>query len=159
MLFARFKDVAEADVPVLFRWSSILNFITALIAVLGTQFCYAFLLDPSYISGIKSFYLMLPGYICWALVIYFATYFSSLGKFRYNLILSSSCFFSILLFDLILIPLYGINGAAVANTISYTTALGISIFLFLKNAHVKPQSLINIQREDLTFLKKLYKNE
>ncbi len=80
---------------------------------------------------------MLPGYFFWAAVIYVGAYFSWAGKFYYNLICSSLCFIVILIADLVLIPEYGIAGAAWANTIAYSLVFLFYIYLLVKEVFLQ----------------------
>ena len=91
---------------------------------------------------------MLPGYFFWAAVIYFAAYFSWQGKFSYNLLCSSCCFAVILLADLLLIPRYGIHGAAVANSIAYTTVFLLYVFILRSRYFFRGKDLLLLARKD-----------
>jgi Na+-driven multidrug efflux pump len=92
---------------------------------------------------------MLPGYFFWATVIYIGAYFSWAGKFSHNLFCSSICFVVILLADLILIPKYGMEGAAWANTISYTLVFLVYIFILVKQFSFKWNDLLLLRKKDL----------
>jgi O-antigen/teichoic acid export membrane protein len=114
--FATMKKKESSDV---FSTAFGLNFVIILFTLFLALFFYFFYLDPQYRAGLDAFYLMLPGYLFWASVVYFGSYFSSKGKFVYNLLGSCLCLVLILGADILLIPRYGIRGAALANTITY----------------------------------------
>lgn len=127
----KFAQMVKDDVPTFFSaafYSNLLGVAGASGCALLIYFCY---LDAAYLPGMTAFFLMLPGYFFWAAVLYYAAYFSWAGKFSDNLLCSFCCFVLILLADALLVPHYGINGAACANTLAYTAVCGL-YFLRLK---------------------------
>ncbi|MBN8696779.1 MAG: polysaccharide biosynthesis C-terminal domain-containing protein [Bacteroidetes bacterium] len=75
----------------------------------------------------------------------FAVYIYANNKIVYNLIAASVAFVTTLAADLILIPRYGMMGASIATTISYTTLTAmVSYFLFFK---------MKVDHKNLFFLK------
>lgn len=129
--FASIKNTQTRDVfSSAFRTNVLLILLTAAFA----HFFYFFYLDPKYREGITAFYLMLPGYFFSANVIYFANYFSSKGKFGYNLKGSVLCFIIIFVADIILIPAYGINGAGLANTLAYFSVFMVYLVFMKKSS-------------------------
>jgi len=93
--------------------------------------------------------MMLPGYFFCALVIYIAAYFSWEGKFIYNLVGSSICFILILIADLILIPGYGIQGAAWSNTITYSIVFVVYLSFINKTFSVPWNEFFLLRKKDL----------
>jgi O-antigen/teichoic acid export membrane protein len=132
LLLPKFASVDKTRTKEVFSVAFYLNLIILLITILCTQFFYSFYLDPEYKDGLRSFYLMLPGYFFWASVIYFGAFVSASGKFLYNLVGSSLCVVLIFLADIILIPSYGIEGAAIANSVSYTAVFFVYQYIFIK---------------------------
>lgn len=125
ILIPRFATMKKQESSDVISTAFTLNFFIVLLTLFLAHFFYFFYLDLQYRMGLSAFYLMLPGYFFWGTVIYFGNYFSAKGKFLYNLLASSLCFVLILIIDLVLIPRYGIKGAAVANSITYC-----SVFIF-----------------------------
>lgn len=132
LLLPRFATIDRTRTKEIFSTTIYFNFIILLGTILCTQFFYFFFLKPEYKEGLSAFYLMLPGYFFWAGVIYFGAFISASGKFSYNLIGSSLCFLLIFFADIILIPLYGMNGAAIANAVCYTVVFFIYIYILMK---------------------------
>lgn len=132
ILIPSFALMEKKRVGEVFSSSFLLNFFIVIATVAFAQFFYFLYLDPQYKSGLDAFYLMLPGYFFWGSVIYFANYFSSKGKFIYNLQGSILCFILILIADLFLIPRLGIVGAALANTIAYFAIFMFYLFILVK---------------------------
>jgi O-antigen/teichoic acid export membrane protein len=129
LLIPKFSQIPRNDVPKVFSIAFYTNFLNvAATAVCAIAFYWLYL-NPAYKAGLPAFYLMLPGYFFWAAVLYFAAYFSWQGRFVYNLLCSSCCLVVIFFADILLIPSYGIEGAAVANTIAYCTVFLLYLFI------------------------------
>lgn len=158
LVFPKFSHLSKEELPSFFRMATILNILFTLITLLAAPYFYQFFLSKDYLVGLNSFFLMLPGYFCWALVIYFGAYFSWLGRFHYNLYASGICLLLITVFDLILIPTYSINGAALSNTVVYSTVLFFYIFLFIKESGLSIKSFWSFHKRDVLLFKK-YLNE
>jgi O-antigen/teichoic acid export membrane protein len=132
ILIPSFASMDKRRSGEIFSTAFFLNFFIILFTVVFAQFFYFFYLDPQYKLGLNAFYVMLPGYFFWASVIYFANYFSSKGKFVYNLRGSVLCFVLILAADLLFIPRLGIVGAALANVFAYFTVFMFYLFILVK---------------------------
>jgi O-antigen/teichoic acid export membrane protein len=65
--------------------------------------------------------LLSPGIIALSIGAVISHYFSGIGKIKINTLTSLAGLIVVLLAGFFLIPKYGINGAAIANTLSYTT--------------------------------------
>lgn len=148
LLIPRFSSLCKADVPKLVGFGIASN----LLIVLATIFCanvlYFHYLNAAYQVGLSAFYTMLPGYFCWAGVIYLSAYFFWAGKFMYNLVGSSLCLLIILVVDLWLIPAHGINGAALANTVTYTTLFFLYLFMATYKFGFRWSELIWLRKTD-----------
>ncbi|RYZ25072.1 MAG: hypothetical protein EOO10_19220, partial [Chitinophagaceae bacterium] len=116
---------------------------------------YAFYLRPAYSEGLAAFPLMLPGYFFWACVIYVGAFVSASGKFTYNLVCSSVCFVLVFLADIILIPFMGIEGAALANSISYTAVFFLYLYLLVKKYSFSLNDLLWPRKTTLRSITKL----
>ena len=152
LLIPKFALAAKNEVPKIFSGGFYLNLSGIIASVVCANFFYLFYLNTEYRTGLTAFYLMLPGYFFWASVIYFGAYFSWAGKFSYNLICSSCCFVLILIADLILIPRFGIEGAAWANTIAYTAVFILYIFILTKKYSFQWDELLLLRKKDLSMI-------
>jgi len=157
LLMPKFRKIDAGKIPLVFRYALFSGIALLFATVIITVVFYNYFIVIAYRNGLPSFYLMLPGYFCWSIVIYFGAYFSWLGKFKYNLLVSSICFVSILLCDLLLIPKFSINGAAIANTIAYSTTLVVCMLLFSRVSGTSVIKIFHPQKDDLAFLFKLLK--
>jgi len=151
LLIPRFAQLAKADVPRLFGAAFYFNLVGIAMTVACAGVFYGYYLNPEYKACLRAFMLMLPGYFFWGAVIYFAAYFSWAGKFTYNLFCSASCLVLISVSDLLLIPRFGIRGAALANSIAYTTVFLFYLFLLKRLYYFRLKELLLFPRRD--FLK------
>jgi O-antigen/teichoic acid export membrane protein len=151
----KFNKLSKSDLSAFFRVVAVSNFILTFLTLIASQVLYQNILSKEYFQGISSFYLMLPGYFGWAMVIYFAAYFSWLGKFQYNLYASLACFLLIVLLDILLIPSYSINGAAISNTIVYLSILILYIFFYIKESNSSIFDFFILHKNDLLVFQKI----
>lgn len=125
LLIPKFAQMTKEEAAGFFSaafWNNLLGAAGASVCIAAVYFYY---LDAAYRPGLSAFFLMLPGYFFWAAVLYYAAYFSWAGKFSENFLCSLSCFVFILLADVLLIPKYGIKGAACANSFAYSAVFGL----------------------------------
>lgn len=85
-------------------------------------------------KGVKQvLFLLSPGIVALAVGAVISHYFSGVGKLKYFTLSSFAGFVVVLVSGFLLIPKYGINGAAVANALSYiTTAVLLLVIYFGK---------------------------
>lgn len=132
LLLPKFAGFEKKQTQEVFSTAFYVNILLLLFTVVCAHVFYAYYLVPAYSKGLPAFYLMLPGYFFWSCVIYIGAFVSASGKFLYNLACSSACFCIVFLADVIFIPLLGIEGAALANTISYTAVFFIYLYILIK---------------------------
>ncbi|MEJ5265603.1 MAG: polysaccharide biosynthesis C-terminal domain-containing protein [Bacteroidales bacterium] len=117
---------------------------------------YHFLLGKDF-SGIQQVVLMLsPGIIALAAAHPLSAFFSGTGKIRLNMYGSLLGFTVTCLAGFLLIPRWGLWGAALTQSLSYLTTFGFAIFMFLRMNQLKISDLF-INTNDLTALKRLLK--
>jgi O-antigen/teichoic acid export membrane protein len=143
----------------IFRMAMFKNIVVGLIALVVTWLVYRWFISPSYQEGLQAFYWMLPGYIAWASVIYFASYFSWAGKFHFNLWGSALCVCLIIVFDYLLIPAYSIKGAAIANSVCYAAVCLFYMFLLKWKYRTGLGSFFYFRIADIRFLQSVWRSE
>lgn len=157
LLMPKFARISTDKMPQVLRYAMLSGLGLLITTAIGTNIFYMYFINSEYRSGLPAFYLMLPGYFCWSVVIYFGAYFSWLGKFYNNFIISSFCFVMVLACDLILIPRFSIKGAAVSNTVAYSATLVVCFFLFSKTTGMGISKIFRLQKNDVSFLSTLLK--
>lgn len=157
LLMPKFKNIREQDVPVIFRGAAACNILILATTICATEIFYSFFIDQSYYESLRSFYVLLPGYFNFSIVIYFGAYFSWQGKFFYNLIASSFCLITIFMFDLLLIPKYANLGAAFSSSFAYSATLILYVVLFIYKSPYHLNNLFLPKKSDLRILYNIVK--
>ena len=122
-------------------------FLVIIIGIVSWLF-YTFFLGRDFLSGYNSLLIMMPGYYFFCLNLVFAAWFSAQRLLWVNFAGSSICLSLILLADYLLIPFFGINGAALANTIAYTAAGIFHVFMFRRTTHTGITEIFRFDKND-----------
>jgi len=144
-------DFNEKGVIRLVRVINYSNFLVIGVIVLIALLTYDLFLPVSFSAGFFPLLLMIPGYYFFCINILLAAFFSSRRLLWVNLIGSSLCFIVIILADLILIPAFGIQGAAIADSIAYSAAAIFSIISFMRHTSFSFADLFRIRKTDWSY--------
>jgi O-antigen/teichoic acid export membrane protein len=108
---------------------------------------YKFLLGKDF-TGIQTVVLILvPGIVALACSHPLSAFFSGIGKIRINMYGSLLGLVTTCVFSIILIPTWGIWGAAVTQTLSYLTTFSFAMINFLRISQLKPQAFTLTRNE------------
>ena len=108
-----------------------------------------FLYTSKYIEALRPALLLLPGIISLGLSTMLGTILVGQSKPREQTIASGvSCLVTVVL-DVILIPKYGISGAAIASTIAYTISAIYLIRVYKNLSQATLKDMLVIKREDI----------
>jgi O-antigen/teichoic acid export membrane protein len=129
--------------------------IIAILLYMIAYLLFAYFLPIDFSPGLRALVLMLPGFYFFTLNILFAAWFAAQRKLWVNLNGSLICLVSIFIADLILIPKYSFNGAAIGNSIAYSLAAFYSLYMFLKLSSFNWKDLLQMPFYDW---KKILKN-
>ena len=99
--------------------------------------------------SIAPFLWLLPGIVAFSTVHVLASYIAGIGKPRINLFIALAGLFFTIVFDLFLIPRFGIIGAALASTISYSISATLSIWFFKHQSGIDLRDILFITKEDI----------
>lgn len=114
-----------------------------------------FFYGEEFLPVVSPLKLLLPGIVMLGTCISINRYYIGIGSVGItNYVYGSSVCVNIFL-NILLIPQYGIEGAAVATTMTYTISSFVMIGLFLKNTGIGPMRLFIITREDILSYRKL----
>ena len=144
-------DFNEKGVIRLVRVINYSNILVIGIIILVALLTYDLFLPASFSAGLFPLLLMIPGYYFFCINILLAAFFSSRRLLWVNLIGSFLCFIVIILADLILIPPFGIQGAAIADSIAYSAAAIFSILSFMRHTSFSFADLFRIRRTDWSY--------
>lgn len=98
---------------------------------------------------------LLPGIVAFSSVNVLAAYINGIGKPRLNLIVAVASLTVTVTLDLILIPRFGIVGAALASTCSYTLSAILTIWLFIRETGSSVREVVMPNTSDFKLLASL----
>lgn len=96
--------------------------------------------------------VLLPGVVALSTVITLAAYLAGIGRPQLNLLVAVVALVVTVVFDLVLIPRYGILGAAWASTLSYLTTTVLTARIFMKLSGSTALSLFWPTPEDVALV-------
>jgi O-antigen/teichoic acid export membrane protein len=118
------------------------------VSLISSEFLYG----PKYHDSILVVQILLSGIIFITFGKIGSHYYVVKGKPAVHMITGILIFLLNLVLNLYLIPAYGIAGAAVSSTVSYTVYGIIYIYLFIRLEHFSPAELFIINRNELAVL-------
>ncbi len=136
-----------------FTTYSRINFASVIImvivlAVVGESFL-TLLYGKEFSSSAEPFNILLIGMVFTAMSQLFSIMLFSKGKNNIALLANSVGLISTVLFDVLLIPKYGIIGAAIATTISYFILFSVLLQYLLRKEKLKISEIFVIKKKDL----------
>jgi O-antigen/teichoic acid export membrane protein len=102
------------------------------------------LLLPQFTGSINPFLFLLPGVVIFSVTNVLATYLTAAGKPGYNAAIAFISFLFTVIFDILLIPRYGMSGAAFASGISYTMSSLMTVIVFWRVSAMTTGELLTI---------------
>lgn len=99
--------------------------------------------------SVTPLFWLLPGIVVFSAANVLASYFAGIGKPRLNLYVAWAGLVVTIVFDLLLIPAFGIAGAAMASTLSYSTSTVVIVWLFVRQSRLPVRQVLVLTREDL----------
>ena len=111
-----------------------------------------FLYTNQFLGSIYPLFILLPGVLMlsmWKIII---SDLAGRGFPQYKSITSTAGMILNVILNIILIPLYGINGAALATSLSYTLTTILSIYWHINITGTTLFQLLFIRRKDVTFI-------
>jgi O-antigen/teichoic acid export membrane protein len=95
-----------------------------------------FLLGDLFVGSVEPFLILLPGIVIFSITNVLATYLTAIGKPGYNAVIALISFLFTVIFDILLIPRYGISGAALASGISYAVSSLMTVVAFWRVSEI-----------------------
>lgn len=142
----------------LIRVMNTLNVIAAVASFFIISWAIPVFFGREYADGISPFRWLLPGILLFCNTTVLAAYFAGINRIRINLRGSIFCFLVILIFDFLLIPKYGINGAALASSVGYGLTGIYYVYRFIKIVKVNLKDLFIITPGDKTTVIAFFKS-
>ena len=150
----------ELRVVMLTRITIAILLLAELVALFLAEPVIPFVFGKAYHRSVGPFIYLLPGFFLLSINILLAAYYAGKKQLHVNFIGSTMCFVIVLFLDVILIPRYGINGAAIASTIAYSACGIYFIWRFTEFNKSKMVDLLFLKLQDVTeiriFVKHLF---
>lgn len=102
-----------------------------------------------------AFLVLLPGIFALSVLTILSSYFAGKGKLKINVIGAAIALVFVVVFDLILIPRYGIVGAAIVSTAGYCLNLLYSLAMFYKDYRINLMAFFGFRKADYQWLLQL----
>jgi stage V sporulation protein B len=143
------REEANRVTPVVARNTLLLTFLGAIAMFILGRWLILLVLGPSMLPALLPMWLLLPGIVTLSAGKVIASYLSGIGRPIYATYISAFNVILTIIFDIVLIPRYGIAGAAVASSIVYTCASALSVVMFIRESGCSWRETLIVQREDL----------
>jgi len=135
------------------KWTFWVTFFLAIVLLISSKFLINILYGKAFLPTVDVVWFLLPGIILFSLTRITATYFIGAGKPIINAAISLLSLIANVILNLIFIPRFGINGAALATTISYTISTILTISIFVKMSGLPFFQMIVVKSKDFSQLK------
>lgn len=141
--------------PIVARWMLYSGLFVSIFVAFIIEPVVAFLFGEQYLDAAFVLVLLLPGVVVINFSRIIAHDISARGKPQYNMYASLAGLIVNIIANIILIPQYGINGAAVATVMSYIVISVIILVNYINFSKNTWKELIVFQKQDLGYVKKL----
>lgn len=146
----------EEQMLILARFSRGILLIALLVAIIifaGGYPLVVLLMGRSYAPSVLPLLLLLPGVVTMSVNYVYSNYFSATGRPAVTAICFSAGVAANIGLNFLLVPSYGINGAAIASSISYSVITLLFILQLQHRQGLTVAGLLLIRREDLVPVK------
>ncbi len=127
-----------------------------IILVLIGKFLFPWLYGNSFSDMYTPFVAMIPGILAISLQSLIAAWFAGTNQVKYNVYGALIALAIILLLDVLLIPYYGITGAAIASSVAYISYFLYQYFIFTKQSNHSIKDFILLNKGDIQWAKELF---
>lgn len=131
------------------RFTLWVSFALALVLSLCAHFMLPLIYGLAFRRSIIPFLWLLPGVVAFGMVNVLSSYIAGIGQPRVNFLISLAGLLVTLSLDLLLIPRFGITGAAIASTVSYSTSAALTTGFFTREAGINLRHILLITPEDV----------
>lgn len=143
----------SALTPVICRWVLMITALGCLVLVCVADLLVRLLFGQEFMTAVPALLALMPGIVLWAGGRVVANDIASRGKPEINLYISVVVFLVNVSGNLILIPIFGLVGAAIATSVAYGLDFFIKIFFYLRITSNKFSDVVFVGRADLCMLK------
>jgi O-antigen/teichoic acid export membrane protein len=122
------------------------------VLAVGGGWCVHVMFGPEFQGGVTALLWLIPGTVLFTTCTVLAAYFSGIGKPQINLVSALSGLCITIPLDLVLIPRFGIRGAAVASSVSYAVSAGVTALFFVRETGIPLRRLFLADRDDFALI-------
>lgn len=145
------NDQANRVTPVVCRHTFFWSVIAAVILFLIAKPTVEILFTVAFSNSILPLWLLLPGVVSLSINRVIANDFMGRGKPILNTYSAGIAALCTIILDIILIPLWGIPGAAIASSLAYFVSSTFIIFFFLRESECRFKELVIPTSDDLRY--------
>lgn len=115
------------------------------------------LFEPEFEPMAPALRILLPGAAVYGLAAAFSGYYTyQRGKPWAAAIVAGLGLVVDILLALLLVPRFGVNGAAIASTVAYSVAMVVGVAAFLRSAHLRPSDALRFGKRDVDDYRALF---
>jgi O-antigen/teichoic acid export membrane protein len=153
------SDIKAANTftPLVCKTNILLTFIAVLILYGISGIIIPWLFTSEFYPSVMALKLLLPGTFFLGISKVLGSDLSGRGLPQYSTYASLVSLIFTVIFDFLLIPHFGINGAALASSISYMISALIITYLFIRTTGVRPLNLLILREEDIIDYRRVLK--
>ncbi|GAB4373778.1 MAG: flippase [Calditrichia bacterium] len=129
--------------------------VAALFLGLSSHFLIRFFYTESFLPAADALIALLPGIVTYSIPKVLSAELSGRGKPHYAMISSLLTLLLNVVLNIILIPRYGIVGAALASSLSYSAAAGLFLWFYKRETGISLKDVLFIKRSDFLTLRGL----
>ncbi|MFH1074315.1 MAG: polysaccharide biosynthesis C-terminal domain-containing protein [Candidatus Firestonebacteria bacterium] len=141
--------------PLVLKATFIITLLFAAVLFIGGSFFIKLLYTEKFLPALSALLILIPGTLIFSIQTVLSSDLVGRGKPGINTVISFIGLVVTLALDFLLIPKFGISGAAWASVASYATTSIITFVVFLKISRLKISSLFTLSKEECGFYKKL----
>lgn len=143
----------SALTPVICRWVLMITALGCLALIFAADLLVRLLFGQEFMSAVPPLLALMPGIVLWAGGRVLGNDIASRGKPETNLYISIFVFLVNVGGNLILIPAYGLIGAAIATSVAYGLDFFLKLSFYLKVTSNNFSNVVFVTRSDLSKLK------
>lgn len=141
--------------PLACRWTLTLTFIGTLFLLIIAQPLIKVVFGEAFLDAVWVLVLLAPGVVLWAGARVLSNDIASRGRPEINFYISLLVLTINIVGNILLIPVYGIEGAAISTSVAYTVDFTAKFFIYSKIVSVNVFDLIFLNKQDMRMMKYL----
>ena len=142
------REEANAAVPMVSRVTVAMTGLAAL-ALVPAALLAVYIILPAFVDSLPALFVLLPGVVALSISKILSAYLNGLAHTSFVSFMATSALILNVVMNFILIPVWGIVGAAAASLISYTFGAVLAITFSSRLSGAKPLSFVIPTRQDV----------